>query len=63
MLVGLHTGEDEEVLLSALEGINTGHLQLLREGGGEGGGGEGGGREREREGEGEGEGRYMYMYK
>ena len=37
MLIGPHTGEDDEVLLSALEGIDTGHLQLLREGGGGGG--------------------------
>ena len=42
MFIGPHTGEDDEVLLSALEGIDTGHLQLLREGEGEG----------EREGEG-----------
>ena len=31
VLVGSHTTQDDEVLLSALERVHTRHLQLLRE--------------------------------
>lgn len=31
VLVGTHTGQDDEVLLPALEGIHTGNLHFLKE--------------------------------
>ena len=31
VLVGTHTGQDDEVLLPALEGVHTGNLHLLKE--------------------------------
>lgn len=31
MLIGTHTGEDDEILLPALEGIHTGDLHFLKE--------------------------------